>query len=250
MCVGFKGILLDLGYTINLYLQLMNQSVNIEKKNAAEAAVEEVRSGMTVGLGTGSTAYYAIKKIGDKLSGGQLTGIKAVASSDATRKLAGELNIKVVPINEVSTIDLTIDGADEFDPALNLIKGGGGALLQEKIIAYLSKRFLVITDASKQVPHLGGFKLPLEVMTIAHKPIMKLLHDKDYRPALRQSTTGGVFITDNQNVIIDCDLEYIKDPVNLSLSLSQIPGVIETGLFLGMTTTLYMGKGSEVVRLS
>lgn len=227
----------------------MNE-VTIEKKNAAEAAIQELKSGMIVGLGTGSTAYFAIKKLGEKLKAGELHDIKAVVSSNATRNLSAELDIPVVEINDVREIDICVDGADEFDPDLNLIKGGGGALLQEKIIAYHSKVFLVIADSSKKVDHLGAFYLPVEVMQIAHVQIFKQLRLAGYEPKLRQDTLGNTFVTDNGNYIIDCNLKRIIDPKGVEAYLSGIPGIVESGLFINMASKVYMGKEKEVICLS
>ncbi|NTS39911.1 ribose-5-phosphate isomerase RpiA [Flavisolibacter sp. BT320] len=199
------------------------------KKVAAEKAVSFVENGMTLGLGTGSTAYWAIRLIGDRIKEG-LT-INAVCTSVATEKLAHEFAIPVVDTSAIASIDLAIDGADEIDAAKNLVKGGGGALLREKIVAYNSRQFIVIADESKLVQTLGRFPLPVEVLpfgvTLAQQHLGALC-----RQATVRTKDGERFRTDNGNFIVDCHFQSISDPQALDQQLKNIPGVLETGLFI------------------
>lgn len=198
------------------------------KKIAAEKAVEYIEKGMTVGLGTGTTAYWAIQKIGEKIKQG--LQIKAVASSQQTEDLAKQVNIPIVSFSEIKTIDIAIDGADEVDENKNLIKGGGGALLREKIIAYNSQKFLVIVDSSKLVEVLGKFPLPVEIVPFAVPLTLRKLESFGCKALIRQRD-GNDFISDNKNLIADCHFEKIPHPEKLNEQLHSIPGVVETGLF-------------------
>ncbi|PTN09737.1 ribose-5-phosphate isomerase RpiA [Mangrovibacterium marinum] len=203
------------------------------KQLVGEKATEYIKDGMIVGLGTGSTAVYAIQKIGQLVKDG--LKIQAVPTSKATEQLARELNIPLLDIDQVRSIDLAIDGADEFDPQKNLIKGGGGALLREKIVASISKEFICIADLSKSSPVLGSYPLPVEVTPFASELTAYLLSKLGCTPVLR-TVNGTPFITDNQNYIIDCKFEKIEDPATLTIKLNQIPGVVENGLFANMAT--------------
>lgn len=204
------------------------------KRIAAEKAVEHLKDGMVVGLGTGSTASWAIRKIGENVKLG--LNINAVASSLQSENLARSLSIPIHPLSTLLTIDLTIDGADEVDPAKNLIKGGGGALLREKILAYNSKEFIVIVDESKLVQKLGKFPLPVEITPFARELTLKQLQALGCKPVLRKSN-GENFFTDNGNLIADCNFYPIEDPAALDIKLKMIPGVVETGLFLNTKVT-------------
>ena len=217
-----------------------------EKKNAALKAVEQVQSGMTLGLGTGSTAYFAIEAIGEQWQAGTLTNIRAIPTSEATATQARSYGVPLVELADVDRIDLTIDGADEFDPHLRLIKGGGGALFREKLVAFASDIMLVISDASKKVEHLGAFPLPVEVLPKAIRLVERVLTEKGCRPTLRTKKDGTPYLTDNQNYILDCQLEKITDPERLDLELHLVPGIVETGLFLGLATQVIVGQGDEV----
>lgn len=214
------------------------------KKRAAEKAVEAIEDGMTVGLGTGSTALFAIQKIGERVREGLRIG--AVATSLDTEKMARELNIPLVSFAAVSTIDISIDGADEVDKNKNLIKGGGGALLREKMVAYHSKIYLVIVDESKLVDTLGKFPLPVEVLPFAAELTLKKL--QEFGEARIRQAEGKSFTTDNGNFIVDLDAYPITDPQNLDNRLRQIPGVLETGLFSHtlVTHVLVGTKAGEV----
>lgn len=200
------------------------------KRAAAHKAVEAVQNGMTVGLGTGSTAYFAIEKLGDLVRNG--LNIKAVGSSVATEDLAKKAGIEIVDFSEITGIDIYIDGADEVDAQFNLIKGGGGALVREKIVAFNSKTFVVIVDSSKRVQTLGRFPLPVEVIPFAVNLTMKHLENLGGKAALRQKD-GKTFISDNGNFIVDVHLNSIDKPVELNAIINTIPGVIESGLFDG-----------------
>lgn len=199
------------------------------KRRAAEKAVEWIKDGMIVGLGTGSTAYWAICKIGERVQQG--LEIKAVASSKVTEQVAREVGIPLITLDEAGTIDLTIDGADEVDRDYNLIKGGGGALLREKILAYNSQTFLVVVDENKLVGTLGRYPLPVEVVPFASGQTLRHLGDLGSSAALRKED-DALFTTDNGNYIVDCRFEQIPDPAALDIIIRTIPGVVETGLFV------------------
>jgi ribose 5-phosphate isomerase A len=198
------------------------------KQIAAEHAVESVKNGMTVGIGTGSTSAFAIEALGRKVQQG--LSIKAVASSIRSEEAAKNVNIKLIPFSGVGTIDIYIDGADEVDKDLNLIKGGGGALLREKILAFNSKEFLVIVDDSKLVEHLGKFLLPVEIIPCAMELTLKQLQKLGCSTAIRQEN-NKLYITDNNNLIIDCNFKKIEQVDQLHQSINAIPGVVENGLF-------------------
>jgi ribose 5-phosphate isomerase A len=210
------------------------------KKLAGEKAVELVKDGMTVGLGTGSTSYWAIQKIGKRVKEG--LQIKAVASSKQSEAIANELNIHIIPFSEVETIDLYIDGADEVDKNQNLIKGGGGALLREKILASFSKKFIVIVDPSKLVETLGKFPLPVEITPFASELTIKRIQQLGCTTQIRQKD-GAQFVSDNGNIILDCHFGQIPDPIDLNLKLHMIPGVVETGIFVNtMVNSVIVGQ--------
>ena len=214
-------------------------NLDYEKKVAAIASVAYIKNGMLVGLGSGSTAAHMIRELGKKVSDG--LSIKAVPSSDATAKLARKAGITLQSLEEAGTLDINIDGADEFDAKLQLIKGGGGALLREKIVAYNSKVNIVISDSSKQVARLGKFKLPLETVPFATKNIMEELDEMGLRPVLRKKK-GNTYKTDEQNYIVDVDVLEQNNLTTLNHTLINIPGVVETGLFLNTTDIIIVGK--------
>jgi len=208
-------------------------SIEIAKKAAAERAVSYVKDGMIVGLGTGSTAFYAIEKIG-----ALRLQVQGVPTSAVTEKLAKERGI---PLKEDFTeIDLTIDGADEVGENGCLIKGGGGALTREKIAAAASKKVVIIVDSSKRVETLGGFPLPVEVISFGWRWVQKELTKLGCRARLRKKG-GEIFLTDNGNLIIDCHFGAIDDPASLASRINQIPGVVENGLFVGLTRVVICG---------
>lgn len=208
------------------------------KQLAAEKAVEFIEDGMVLGLGTGSTAYWAIHKIAQRIQEG--LHIRAVASSRDSEELANKLGIPMVPFSEIEVIDLTIDGADEVDPHLNLIKGGGGALVREKILASNSKRFFVIVDESKRVEHLGQFPLPVEIVPFAANLTINKLKELGCSTRIRMSKDKE-YITDNGNIIVDCNFEKIVEPIVLNKQINLIPGVVDNGLFARMVSSLIIG---------
>ncbi|TVX92648.1 ribose-5-phosphate isomerase RpiA [Paenibacillus agilis] len=208
------------------------------KRIAAERAVDYIQDGMIVGLGTGSTAYWAIQKLGLKVQGG--LQIKAIATSVQSEELARNLGIPLVSFAEMNEIDMTIDGADEVDQELNLIKGGGGALLREKIVAAASKQFIVIVDESKLVKRLGTFPLPVEIVPFGHEVTIKKLYDLGYEPRLRK-IDNETFVTDNGNYIVDGHFGDIEAPQELHNKLNLIPGVVDNGLFVNMTRRVVVG---------
>jgi ribose 5-phosphate isomerase A len=203
-----------------------------KKRLAAEKAVELVQDGMKVGLGTGSTAYFAIEAIGRLVRDGHT--ILAVPTSLASEKQARELKIPLATLEEAGTLDLTIDGADEVDGNLDLIKGMGGALLREKIVAYSTRTQVIVVDDSKMVHNLGTkFPLPVEVVQFSHGRTRMFMEELGCRAELRGGATP--FVTDNGNYIYHLHFEHgIRDPYELQRRLKEIPGVVETGLFLKM----------------
>lgn len=226
--------------TMNLEVTYMNA-----KQLAAVEAVTHIEDGMTVGLGTGSTSFFAIHRIAERVKEG--LRIRAVSSSKGSESLARELGIPIVPFADIDAIDVTIDGADEVDDAFNLIKGGGGALLREKILAANSRRFIVIVDESKLVRTLGTFPLPVEVVPFAHELTVRKLEALGCKPAIRQAD-GRPFVSDNGNYIVDCRFDAIPDPAALSGRLHAIPGVVEHGLFVRMTETVVVGSSEGTTR--
>lgn len=208
------------------------------KKAAGEKATDFIAPGMTVGLGTGSTAYWAIEKIGALVSQG--LEIKAIATSVQSENQAKRLGIPLITFAEMDHIDVDIDGADEIDEHLNLIKGGGGALLREKIIASVSRKMIVVADDSKLVRQLGKFPLPVEVTVFGWEMTIKKIRSLKTEAHVRQ-VDNKPFITDNGNYIIDCHFEKIMAPTQMNNELKGIPGVVEHGLFIGMATTAIVG---------
>ena len=198
------------------------------KQLAAEHAVKLIQDGMTLGIGTGSTSAFAIEAISVRIKEG--LSIKAVASSTRSEELAKNAGIRLIDFSEVEQVDLYIDGADEVDRDLNLIKGGGGALLREKILAFHSNEFIVIVDSSKLITHLGKFLLPVEVIPFAFELTVSQLHKLGCTTSIRQDNDKP-YITDNGNLIVDCDFKKIEDVDWLHNSINAIPGVVENGLF-------------------
>jgi ribose 5-phosphate isomerase A len=216
-----------------------------EKQMVGEKAAEFVKDGMIVGLGTGSTVFYTIQKLGQLVNEG--LSIKAVPTSIQTERLARELGITLVDFTEIEGFDLAIDGADEVDENLNLIKGGGGALLREKIIAYAAKEFIVIADSSKLVKSLGTFPLPVEVVPFGMELTERHLKELGGVPRLR-TIDGAPFKTDNGNFIFDCDFGFIENAGELEKAINMIPGVVENGLFVGMADkVITLDKQGKVV---
>lgn len=232
----------------------MAESRDTGKRNAALEALEYVQDGMTLGIGTGSTAKYLIDALGDKVAAGWR--LRGVPTSEETRILSEAAGIDIITPDETTRIDLAIDGADEADPSLNLIKGGGGALLREKIIANAADKFVVIADASKRVAHLGRFPLPVEIETfgwaLTVSSLRRSLKDAGFEnPDIEIRATGGTpFQTDGGNLIADCALQRITDPTALELRLTKIPGVVESGLFCGMADIVIYGDADGASSVS
>ncbi|MBB6236008.1 ribose 5-phosphate isomerase A [Pedobacter sp. AK013] len=215
-----------------------------EKLAAALAAVKFVKDGDVVGLGTGSTTTFAINELGKRVKAG--LKIKAAASSIRTQELAKSLGIEILDLGGLSKIDISIDGADEFTESLDLIKGGGGALFREKIIASLSKNAIIITDASKKVKKLGAFTVPVEVVPLAYQYVFDQINKLGGKGILR-AVENQTFITDNGNLIIDADFGLIDDPAKLSVNLNQINGLLAHGLFINLTSKVIMSEGADII---
>lgn len=214
---------------------------------AAQKSLEFVQDGMVVGLGSGSTATHFIKLLGEKVKRG--LKIRGIPSSKASEDLAKSLSIPIIDFRQSAEIDVAIDGADEIGPHLALIKGGGGALLREKIVASAAKRFIVVADASKVVRRLGKFPLPVEVIPMAAPLIEKKISALGIRPRVRQAKLGGDYITDEGNLILDCECGEIEDPDALAASIRAMVGVVEHGLFLNMAEMALVADGAEVKTL-
>jgi ribose 5-phosphate isomerase A len=206
------------------------------KQQAASEALGFVKSGMVLGLGTGSTTHYFIQMLGEKLQAGELKDIRAVTTSERSTQQAGSLGIPLVTLNEYPKLDLAVDGADEVDPQLNLIKGLGRALLREKIVEIHARRFVVIVDDTKLVPKLGRGPLPVEIVQFEAAAQVKWLNTLDSRAELWLEE-GSPIVTDNGNYLVRCWFEDgIPDPYHLARSLADRPGIVEHGLFLGMAS--------------
>jgi len=175
--------------------------------------------------------------------------IRGIPTSVRSRDLATELGIPLTTFDDVQQIDVTIDGADEFDPQLNLIKGGGGALLREKIVASASKKLVIVTDASKQVATLGKFPLPVEVIKFAQALVAREIAALVAKVELRKDAAGQAYVTDEGNHILDCSFGQIVDPPALARRLSDMPGVVEHGLFVGMASVVMMARGAQVIEI-
>ncbi len=212
-----------------------------QKRVAGEKSTEYIKDGMILGLGTGSTAYYMIKKVGELIKNGMK--IKAVATSKSTENLAKELKIPLLSIDEVDRIDLAIDGVDEIDNDFNAIKGGGGALFREKIVASLATEVIWIMDESKLVDGIGEFPLPVEILPYGYKHAIKELQDYSLNPKIRMKEEE-IFVTDNGNYIVDL---HIGKPMNINdvyNKVNRITGVLETGLFINMCNRIVIGTNS------
>lgn len=224
------------------------------KRLAAEAAVEKIQSGMVIGLGTGSTNQFAIKKIAEKIKSGELKNIVGVPTSKRTEQEATRLGIPLTTLDElyishserseelnyVKVIDITIDGADEVDESLNLIKGGGGALLHEKVIAQASKENFIVVDESKLSKNLGEkFFVPVEVLQFALQQEVNFLESLGAKISIRKNSDGKFYITDENNFIVDANFGVIKDPVTLSQKINERAGIVEHGIFIGLATNIF-----------
>ena len=217
------------------------------KALVGKRAAEMVEEGMRVGLGTGTTSVMFIKALGERVRAG--LKIRCVASSDASHELGLSLGMDVVTLAELPQLDLYIDGADEVGPELSLIKGGGGALLREKIVASAADRFVVVVDSSKVVPVLGRFPLPVEVVKMALPLVERKLDDLGLRPKLRHHADGSVYLTDENNYILDCAGGMISEPEETAAEIRGIVGVVEHGLFLGMASLVLVAGEDGVTEL-
>ena len=217
------------------------------KKLAGEKAVEYVESGMVVGLGYGSTAIHALRLIGEMIRRGELEGIRAIPTADLIAEEALRAGIPLTSLEEHPRIDVTIYGADEVDPELNLIKGGGGALLREKIVAQASMLNIIVVDEHKLSPVLGtNFDLPVEIIPFGRRPLEEYLRSLGAEPKVRTKTDGKPFVTDNGNYILDCHFGTIDDPYALSVELKNKAGTVEHGLFLDLASEVIIAAGDGI----
>ena len=221
------------------------------KEKAAKRAVQFVKSGMKIGLGTGSTAIFATRRIAELLKTGELSDIVAFATSKATAEEAVRLGIPLLPDDLPEDLDVTIDGADEVDPEMNLIKGGGGALLREKIVAQVSTREIIVVDETKPSPRLGThWPVPVEVILFGWKSQARYLESLGAKYTIRKNRDGTQFVTDSGNMILDCHFGPIAEPRQLALALTSRAGIVEHGLFIGLATDLIVAGASGVQYLS
>lgn len=215
------------------------------KRAAALAAVAQVRSGMVVGLGTGSTAFFSVEALGQAVREG--LQVKAVATSLRTARQAAEEGIALLELADVARIDLCIDGVDEIDPQLRAIKGAGGAMLREKIVAQMAGRMIAIADGSKAVARLGGHPVPVEVLPLARSFVGRALKDLGGEPVLRQDRQGAPVATDQGNIILDCHFGSDADWAELARRMQAIPGMMGHGLFLSEVAQLCLGTADGVI---
>ena len=223
-------------------------SADDQKRISGEAAAELVEAGMVVGLGTGSTAAWFVKALAARK-----LDIRGVPTSEATANLARELGIPLAALDDVKSIDLTVDGADEVGPGLDLIKGGGAALLREKLVWEASKRCVVIADAAKKVDHLGKFPLPIEVVRFGHvhtgHRLADIAAEFDLLPPRLRMADRGIVVTDGGNVIYDMPSGVIAEPAALAAALKTVTGVVDHGLFLDLADEALLGTDQGVVKL-
>jgi ribose 5-phosphate isomerase A len=220
------------------------------KKKAAHRAVEFITSQMVIGLGTGSTAKFALERIGERLRDGTLENISGIPSSGQTAKLARDMAIPLTRLDEHPVVDLNIDGADEVDPELNLIKGGGGALLREKIIAQASRRNIIIVDDSKLSSQLGKlYSLPVEIIPMARKTEEIYLKSLGAKVTLRTDKEGRPYQTDQKNLILDAEFGPITNPSELAHGLNQRAGIVEHGLFIGLADEVIVAGKNGIEHL-
>ena len=224
---------------------MMTADLDRLKQAAALTAVEFVRDGMVVGLGTGSTAKHMVLALGEKVRAGMK--LRGVPTSRETATLAAQQGIVLIDADSAWVIDVAIDGADQVDPSFNLIKGGGGALLKEKIVAASAKQFIVSVDHTKRVPVLGGaFPLPIEVIPFGWRNTARAIEALTKSPVVLRERNGAPFNTEAGNMIVDVHLTRIDSPRELEIALHLIPGVVETGLFVGRTDLLIVGTPNGV----
>ncbi len=215
------------------------------KQRAGFKAVEYIEDGMTVGLGTGSTAHWLVERLGERVREG--LSVRGVPTSRRTEEQARALGIPLVTFADVQQLDLAIDGADEIGPGLALVKGGGGALLREKLVAAAARRFIIIADAGKKVGVLGQFPLPVEVVPFAWEVTARRVAEVTrVEPLLRRTGGGEVYVTDNANYILDCRCGEIREPAEMERALNLLVGVVECGLFVGMADVAIVATDDEV----
>lgn len=225
-------------------MERMNQS----KQLVGQEAVKYIKNGMKVGIGTGSTVYYMVKALGERMKAEGLN-IVAISTSKITDEWAKEFGIPLTNFSEVQKLDIAIDGADEVDKKFQLIKGGGGALFREKVVAAAAKEFIVIVDESKIVSTLGKFPLPVEIVPFGWEVVARKIEKLGGAPKLREKN-GEIFVTDNENYILDCAFEEIHDPVATHNQLISLVGVVETGLFVDMTTKVIVADNGSTKLLT
>ncbi len=215
-----------------------------EKRRAAAYSLRFIEDGMTVGLGSGSTASHFIASLGQRV--GQGLRIRAIPTSEKSRTLARQARIELTDFSQTDRLDVTVDGADEIDPRLNLIKGGGGALLHEKIVASATGRLVIIGDSRKRVAALGAFPLPVEVVPFGFELALRRILALGPEVALRTTDSGDPFLTVEGHYILDCSFGRIEDLEGLARRLEDIPGVVEHGLFLQMASTVVIARGNDI----
>lgn len=218
-----------------------------EKQSAARESLRFIREGDVVGLGTGSTFNYILPPLAERVRAG--LKILAIATSNQTARMASELGIPLTTLDQHQEINVDIDGADEIDPQLSLIKGGGGAFLREKIVASAAKKLVIVADSTKQVSVLGKAPVPVEVVPFAQALVAKEIQALGATVNLRNDKQGNVLVTDESHHILDCNFGQIPDPRSLELQLEKIPGVVGHGLFIGMADVILIGKGDSVIEL-
>jgi ribose 5-phosphate isomerase A len=240
---------MKLKHTIADYMPFTNQKSNASAKEAAgKEAVKLIKNGMTVGLGSGSTAEFFIEGLIEQARSG--LSIKAVSSSKRSAKMAKDGGIEVLDMNDAGKVDITIDGADKIDGQKRMIKGGGGAHLREKIVASASREMVVVVDESKVVDQLGGFPLPLEVAKFGCKVTLRKIESQGFNAELRKNENGELYVTDNGNHIIDIHFDGpIKDPEGQDAILQNIPGVLETGFFFNLAGRVIIGNNEGKVTI-
>lgn len=227
---------------------LAMETVDAAKELAAQRSLEFIQDGMVVGMGSGTTATHFIKLLGERVKQG--LHVRGISSSRASEDLARSLGIPVIDFHQATVIDVTIDGADEVTHKLDLIKGGGGALLREKIVASASKLFVIVADSRKLVERLGKFPLPVEVIPMAAPLVARKLDALGIRPKVRHTASGEEYITDEGNLILDCACGEIEDPHKLAAEIRQMVGVVEHGLFLSMANIALIASDTDVTELT
>ena len=222
----------------------MSDPVKTMKQEVGKAAAARVKSDSIVGLGSGSTAAYAIEYIGDRIAKGEIKNVVGVPTSFQSEVLAKKFNIPLVTLDAIDHIDVAIDGADEVDPDKNLIKGGGAAHTREKVVDSLAKEFIVVVDEGKLVDKLGStFLLPVEVIPMAVSPVMRSLEKLGGKPELRMGVKkAGPVVTDQGNLVIDVKFDHIKNPEEMEKEINNLPGVLENGIFVGVADIIMVGK--------